>query len=91
MDSYLLQPISRSNGDDGRGPADTGSLEPSRLLDSVPGDYGTAFSSIEGYLLGSFMPGVADFSTPGFGEGLDVSGGVQDWGIHDGMDYQCVP
>ena len=28
------------------------------------------------------MPGVADFSTPGFGDGLDFSGGVQDWAFY---------
>lgn len=86
MDNYLQQPTSRPNdggGDDGIVPADTDSLTPSRLLDSLPGDDVAApFSSIEGYLLGSFMPGVADFSTPGFGDGLDFSGGVQDWAFY---------
>ena len=83
MDDYLQQATSRTNdGDDGIVPGDTDadSLTPSRLLGSLPGDDGAApFSSIEGYLLGSFMPGVADFSTPGFGDGLDFSGGVHDW------------
>jgi hypothetical protein len=64
------------------------SFNPSRFLETLHGedDGGSAaFPSIEGYLLGSFMPGVAGFSTPGceggfaqhsFGEVL------QDWGFY---------
>lgn len=62
------------------------SFTPSRFLDPFPGEDATgAFPSIEGYLLGSFMPGVADFSTPGFdgafAQQYPSSGGFQDWGL----------
>lgn len=82
MDNYLQQPPSRNN--DG--------MTPSRLFDSIPaGDGAAPFSCIEGYLLGSFMPGVADFSTPGFDDVYRYSGEVQDWGLYqDGVDYGCA-
>jgi hypothetical protein len=66
------------------------SLSPSRFFESLPGDDNdgtTAFPSIEGYLLGSFMPGVADFSTPGLGAGFaqhSFGEGFQDWGLYQG-------
>ncbi|KAE8345152.1 hypothetical protein BDV24DRAFT_171090 [Aspergillus arachidicola] len=66
------------------------SFSPSRFFESLPGedDNGTAaFPSIEGYFLGSFMPGVADFSTPSFWDGLpphSVGEGFQDWGLYQG-------
>jgi hypothetical protein len=41
---------------------------------------------IENYLLGSFMPGVADFSTTDFDTGLGqeyhLVGGFQDWNMN---------
>lgn len=69
-------------------------LDPSQLFDSLPGDdVNAGFPSIEAYLMGSFMPGVADFSTPGFGEGFaqqySFGEGVQDWGLYqDGISSQ---
>ncbi|KAL4924175.1 uncharacterized protein BDV17DRAFT_284902 [Aspergillus undulatus] len=44
----------------------------------------SAFPSVEGYFFGSFMPGVADFGSPGFGTALGGQpgaplGGLQDW------------
>ncbi|KAL4938809.1 hypothetical protein BDV06DRAFT_200122 [Aspergillus oleicola] len=46
-----------------------------------------AFPSVEGYFLGSFMPGVADFGSPSFGDGLgshDALTAFQDWGFGGG-------
>lgn len=69
-------------------------FNPPGLLESLVGDDETAaFPSIEGYLLGSFMPGVADFSTPGFEEGLaqqyTFGEGFQNWGMcQDGSDLR---
>ncbi|KAL4778505.1 C6 transcription factor [Aspergillus varians] len=45
-----------------------------------------AFASIEGYFQGSFMPGVADFSSPTLFDGASgqqypLPGGFQDWGL----------
>ncbi|KAJ0414068.1 hypothetical protein BJY00DRAFT_321364 [Aspergillus carlsbadensis] len=52
-------------------PALLDGFAPSPFFDVVPGEDGNVtFPSIEGYLLGSFMPGVADFSSPMFDEGL---------------------
>ncbi|RJE21090.1 hypothetical protein PHISCL_06577 [Aspergillus sclerotialis] len=70
------------------------SFTPSRFFDSFPSEDATgAFPSIEGYLLGSFMPGVADFSTPGFdgafAQQYPSSGWFRDWGLYkDGVDSQ---
>ncbi|KAJ5259387.1 hypothetical protein N7478_012368 [Penicillium angulare] len=60
-------------------------FNPSELFDSFPGgDVTAAFPSIEGYLLGSFMPGLADFSSPGledeFSQQYSFGQGFQDWG-----------
>ncbi|KAK1143281.1 hypothetical protein N8T08_006808 [Aspergillus melleus] len=69
-------------------------LNPSRSFDSLPGEDRTvALPSIEEYLLESFMPGVADFSTHGFEEGLapqyPFGDGFLDWGLYqDGTDSQ---
>lgn len=94
MGNNLQQPPSRNNDGDGGGIVSphTDSLTPSRLFDSLPaGDGAAPFSCIEGYLLGSFMPGVADFSTPGFDDVYRYSGEVQDWGLYqDGVDYGCA-
>ena len=45
-----------------------------------------AFPSVEGYFLGSFMPGVADFESPSFGGarmGADPLSGFQNWDFND--------
>lgn len=69
-------------------------FNPSGFFESLAGDDENAtFPSIEGYLLGSFMPGVADFSTPGFEEGLaqqyTFAEGFQDWGSYqDGFNLR---
>lgn len=51
----------------------------SPMEDSVSG----GVPSIENYLLGSFMPGIADFSTTDFdislGQDYQFMGGFQDW------------
>lgn len=66
------------------------SLSQSRFFEPLPGeddDGTTAFPSIEGYLLGSFMPGVADFSPSGVGGGFaqhSFGEGFQDWGLYQG-------
>lgn len=84
----------RSTARDYEQPTPSDNLDPSQLFDSLPGDDVTAaFPSIEAYLMGSFMPGVADFSTPGFGEGFaqqySFGEGLQDWGLYQhGMDPQ---
>ncbi|KAL2833909.1 hypothetical protein BDW59DRAFT_138268 [Aspergillus cavernicola] len=96
-------PLSRQNNEDEQHPA--GNSNPTstsnaesfgmpQLFDplAVENDM-SAFPSIEGYFLGSFMPGVADFTSPTFdaalGQQYPLPGGVQDWGFgQPNMDSQ---
>ncbi|OKO92612.1 hypothetical protein PENSUB_12597 [Penicillium subrubescens] len=85
MDRDHLQ---RSIAQNPEQPNPSENFTPSRFFDSLPEEDETAeFPYIEEYLLGSFMPGVAHFSTSGFEEGLahqyPLGEGFQDWGLQD--------
>ncbi|KAL2821224.1 hypothetical protein BJX63DRAFT_418228 [Aspergillus granulosus] len=94
-DNPLQQQQQPTSGADDEETTATPSDSFTPFFDSLPGDKeGTAaFPSIEGYLFGSFMPGVADFSTPGvdgaFAQQYPFGGGFQDWGLYqDTADSQ---